>query len=233
MDIKGFSATLQTEFIGHQIESHTQVASTNDIAIARGKAGAAEGTVVIAEHQTAGRGRYGRKWEAPPGKCLLVSVVLRHRLLQDQVHLPNLIGAIAITRAIRTRHERNAQIKPPNDVRIEKRKVAGVLTELAYDTEQQSFFVLGFGVNVNISFADFPPELRETATSLRITSANSEDQDTEICRASLLQAILAALEDTYLQLKAGETDLIMKQFEELRENESSDECLSIGSSLPI
>ena len=214
------STTLQTEFIGHKVEHHCQVASTNDIAIARGKAGAAEGTVVIAEHQTAGRGRYGRRWEAPPGKCLLVSVVLRHRLLRDQVALPNLIGAIAIARAIRTKHEINAQIKPPNDVRIGKRKVAGVLTELAYDTEQQSFFVLGFGVNVNITFADFPPELREIATSLRIAAADAENQDTEICRDSLLHAILAELEDTYLQLKAGETDLIMKQFEELRENES-------------
>lgn len=218
--IENASAALQTEFIGHQIEHYTQVPSTNDIAIARGKAGAREGTVVIAEHQTAGRGRYGRRWEAPLGKCLLASVVLRHRLLQDQIHLPNLIGAIAIARAIRTRHGRNAQIKPPNDVRIEKRKVAGVLTELAYDTQQQSFFVLGFGVNVNITLADFPPELREIATSLRIASANSEDQDTEICRTALLHAILGQLEDTYLQLKAGETDLIMKQFEELREDEN-------------
>ena len=214
------STTLQTAFIGHQIEYHDQVASTNDIAIARGKAGAAEGTLVIAEHQTAGRGRYGRRWEAPPGKCLLVSVVLRHRLMQDQIHLPNLIGAIAITRAIRTRYGRNAQIKPPNDVRIGKRKVAGVLTELAYDTQQQSFFVLGFGVNVNITLGDFPPELRETATSLRIACTHSADQDTQICRTSLLHAILHQLEDTYLQLKAGETDLIMKQFEELREDES-------------
>lgn len=220
MDIKGFSATLQTTFIGHQIEHHCQVASTNEIAIARGKAGAAEGTVVIAEHQTAGRGRYGRKWEAPPGKCLLVSVVLRHRLLRDQVALPNLIGAIAIARAIRTRHKHKAQIKPPNDVRIGKRKVAGVLTELAYDTNQQAFFVLGFGVNVNIALEDFPPELRETATSLRIASAHAEEQNAKICRTSLLHAILAALEDTYLQLKAGETDLIRKQFEELREDES-------------
>lgn len=220
--IENASTTLQTAFIGHQIEHHHQVASTNDIAIARGKAGAADGTVVIAEHQTAGRGRYGRRWEAPPGKCILASVVLRHRLLQDQVLLPNLIGAIAIARTIRTKYALDAQIKPPNDVRIGKRKVAGVLTELAYDAQQQAFFVLGFGVNVNIILADLPPDLRETATSLRIASAHSENQDTQICRPSLLHAILHQLEKTYLQLKAAETDLIMKQFEELRENESSD-----------
>ena len=220
MDIKCFGVTLQTAFIGHQIEHHTQVASTNDIAIARGKAGAAEGTLVIAEHQTAGRGRYGRRWEAPPGKCLLVSVVLRHRLLRDQVALPNLVGAIAIARALQTTHGLDARIKPPNDVRIEKRKVAGVLTELAYDAQQHPFFVLGFGVNVNIVLENFPPELREIATSVRIACGHSENQNTEVCHALLLRAILCQLEDTYLQLKAGETDLIMNEFKELQEDES-------------
>ena len=216
MDVSSLRATLQTAFIGHQIEHHPQVASTNDIAIALGKAGAAEGTLIIAEHQTAGRGRYGRKWEAPPGKCLLVSVVLRHRLLRDQVALPNLLGAIAITRAMQTTHGLDARIKPPNDVRIQKKKVAGVLTELAYDEEGQSFFVLGFGVNVNVALEDLSPELRETATSVRIACGYSE-----VCRASLLRAILRQLEDTYLQLKAGKTDLIMNQFEELREDEDN------------
>lgn len=221
MDIKDFGTTLQTAFIGCKIEHYPQVVSTNDIAIARGKTGAAEGTLIIAEYQTAGRGRYGRKWEAPPGKCLLVSVVLRHRLLSDQVPLPNFIGAIAIARAIQKTHGLDARIKPPNDVRIKKRKVAGVLTEFAYDAEQHPFFVLGFGVNVNIVLEDFPPELRETATSVCIARGYSENQNTEICRTSLLRAILCELEDTYLQLKAGETDLIMNQFKELREDEGS------------
>ena len=216
MDIKDFGATLQTALMGCKIEHHQQVASTNDIAIERGKAGAAEGTLVIAEHQTAGRGRYGRKWEAPPGKCLLASVALRHRLLHDQVAFPNLVGAIAIARALQTTHGLDARIKPPNDVRIGKKKIAGVLTELAYDEEGQSFFVLGFGVNVNVALEDLSPELRETATSVRIACGYSE-----VCRASLLRAILRQLEDTYLQLKAGKTDLIMNQFEELREDEDN------------
>lgn len=216
--IKTLRATLQTSFIGCQIEHHPQVASTNDIGIARGKAGAAEGTLIIAEHQTAGRGRYGRRWDAPSGKCLLVSVVFRHRLLRDQVALPNLIGAIAITQAIRTTHELDARIKVPNDVRIKEKKVAGVLTELVYDNQHQPFFVLGFGVNVNSVLEDFPPELCETATSVRIAAAHLRNQDAEVCRISLLRTILSQLEKTYLQLKAGETDSIMRQFEALREN---------------
>ena len=214
-----FRIPLQTALIGCQIEHYSQVASTNDIAIARGKAGAAEGTLIIAEHQTAGRGRYGRNWEAPSGKCLLVSVVLKHRLLRDQITLPNLVGAIAIAEAIRTTHGLEARIKMPNDVRIAKKKVAGVLTELTYDEEHQPFFVLGFGVNVNNVLEDFPPELRGTATSVRIACALSEG--TEVCRISLLCDILCRLEKSYLQLKAGETDLIMNQFEVLREDEGN------------
>ena len=215
MDLR--QETLQTTFIGCEIEHHAQVASTNDIAIARGKSGAAEGTLIIAEHQTAGRGRYGRRWDAPSGKCLLVSVVLRHRLLRDQVALPNLIGAIAIAQAIRTRYELDARIKVPNDVRIKGKKVAGVLTELVYDDQRQPFFVLGFGVNVNSILADFPLELRETATSVRIAAADARNRNVEICRTSLLCAILCQLEKTYLQLKAGKTDLITEQFEALQE----------------
>ena len=217
MDIDFRHGTLQTSLVGCQIEHHAEVASTNDIAIARGKAGAAEGTLIIAEHQTAGRGRYGRRWDAPSGKCLLVSLVLRHRLLRDQVTLPNLIGAIAIARAICATDELEARIKLPNDVRIKGKKVAGVLTELAYDDQHQPFFVLGFGVNVNNVLADFPPELRETATSVRIAAARVRNQDSEICRTSLLRAILCHLEKTYLQLKADKTDLIMQQFEALQE----------------
>ena len=222
MNAKGLRATLQTAFIGCHIEHYPQVASTNDIAIERGKTGAAEGTLIIAEHQTAGRGRYGRSWAAPPGKCLLVSVVFRHRLLRDQIALPNLIGAMAIAQTIRTRPGLDARIKVPNDVRIKKKKVAGVLTELAYDQEHQPFFVLGFGVNVNCVLEDFPPELRETATSVRMAYALSENRNPEVCRAALLCDILCQLEKNYLQLKAGETDLIMNQFEVLREDESRD-----------
>ena len=207
----------QTKFIGREIEHYPQVASTNDIAIARGKAGVAEGTLIIAEHQTAGRGRYGRRWDAPPRKCILASVILRHRLLRDQVELPNLMGAIAIARAIRETHGLDARIKAPNDIRISGKKVAGVLTELAYDNQHQSFFVLGMGVNVNNVLKDFPPELRETATSVRIAAAHVKNQDSEIRRTPLLGVILYQLEEVYLQLKADETDSIMRQFEALQE----------------
>lgn len=212
--IETFRETLKTEIIGNShIEFHAEVSSTNDIAIAHAKTGdMREGTLIIADHQTAGRGRYGRTWQAPPGKCILASIVFRHRLKQEQVHLPNLIGALSIAQGIRTITGLVARIKHPNDVRIEKRKVAGVLTELEYDQYRQPFFVLGFGVNVNISMEEFPPTLRETATSLQIAA-------TEICRPELLQAILCHLEENYLHLKSGNIsglDSVLKAWKETK-----------------
>ena len=215
--IETFRETLKTDIIGNpHIEFYTEVSSTNDIAIARGKTGdAVEGTLIIADHQTAGRGRYGRTWQAPPEKCILASIIFCHHLKHDQVHLPNLIGALSIAQGIDAITGLAARIKHPNDVRIKKKKVAGVLTELEYDQHRQPFFVLGFGVNVNITEMEFPPALRKTATSLRI--AASETGNVKICRVPLLQAILCQLEENYLHLKSGNIPLIESQVKKWEE----------------
>lgn len=212
-DIDAFCNTLNTDLIGKSdIIVHNEVTSTNDIAIAHGKNGVdTEGILIIADHQTAGRGRYGRTWQAPPGKCILASVVLKHRLKQEHVHLPNLIGALSISQGIKEITELHAHIKHPNDVRIARKKVAGVLTELKYDNQRNPFIVLGFGVNVNISEQDFPDELRQTATSLQIAT------ETEICRRELLQSILYHLEKNYLSLKSGNISVITKQVKKWEE----------------
>ncbi len=204
MDIESFQETLNTEVIGKShIEYHLQVSSTNDLAISLGKTeGAIEGTLIITEHQTEGRGRYGRKWSAPHGKCILASVIFRHRLKQDQVHLPNLIGALSIAQGIHTITGLDAQIKHPNDVRIAKKKVAGVLTEIEYDKHRQPFFVLGFGINVNITVEEFLPELLSTATSLQLAASDTGNR--EICRIAVLQSVLQKLEENYLILKSGD-----------------------------
>ena len=217
--IETFRETLKTDIIGNpHIEFYTEVSSTNDIAIARGKTGdAVEGTLIIADHQTAGRGRYGRTWKAPPGKCILASIIFCHRLKQEHVHLPNLIGALSIAQGIDAITGLAARIKHPNDVRIAKKKVAGVLTELEYDQHRQPFFVLGFGVNVNITETEFPPTLLKTATSLRIVA--SETGNVEICRVRLLQAILLRLEENYLHLKSGNIPLIDSQVKKWEETE--------------
>ena len=195
---------LQNQTIGRQIQSYDRVGSTNDLALQCGIDGAAEGTLILAESQTQGRGRHGRKWLAPGGSSILASVILRHRLRADQVGLPNLTGAVAIATAINELTNLSARIKWPNDVLIQGKKVSGVLTELEYDRHRQPFFVMGFGVNVNTTEADLPEELRASATtSLRIAGKR------EISRVVLLQTILHRLEENYLRLKHGDTEPII------------------------
>ena len=194
---------LRNQTIGRQIQTYDRVGSTNDLALQCGIDGAEEGTLILAESQIQGRGRHGRRWLAPPRSSILASVILRHRLRADQVGLPNLIGAVAIATAINELTNLSAQIKWPNDVLIQGRKVSGVLTELEYDRNRQPFFVMGFGINVNTIWADLPEELRASATSLRIES------NRKISRVVLLQAILHRLEENYLRLKHNDTEPII------------------------
>ena len=203
MTIDDILSGLQNQTIGRRIHIYDRVGSTNDLALQCGIDGALEGTLILAESQTQGRGRHGRRWLAPPGSSILVSVILRHRLRADQIGLPNLIGAVTIATAINELTHLSAQVKWPNDVLIQGKKVSGILTELEYDRHRQPFFVMGFGVNVNTTRADLPEQLHASATSLQIES------DREISRVALLQAILHRLEENYLYLKHSDIEPII------------------------
>jgi BirA family transcriptional regulator, biotin operon repressor / biotin---[acetyl-CoA-carboxylase] ligase len=136
--------------------------STNDRARELAQAGAPHGTLVTAAEQTAGRGRQGRTWTAPPGSALLLSVVLR-----DPPALLPLAGALAVAEVAGA----GAQIKWPNDVLLDGRKVAGILAE---GRPQDGWAVLGIGLNVALRIEDLPPELHETAGSLGLDPADLE-----------------------------------------------------------
>jgi BirA family biotin operon repressor/biotin-[acetyl-CoA-carboxylase] ligase len=142
--------------IGHPRVHFRQIDSTNERARALAAAGAPHGTLVTADEQTAGRGRQGRTWTAPPRSAVLMSVVLRE--LSETLPLA---AAVAVCEALPV----DAQIKWPNDVWINGRKVAGILIE---GRPQEGWAVVGIGLNVLIDADDFPPELRETATSLLV-----------------------------------------------------------------
>ncbi|MDE0186511.1 MAG: biotin--[acetyl-CoA-carboxylase] ligase [Candidatus Poribacteria bacterium] len=189
---------LRTQTVGRKIEIHKEVESTNDLARIRGVEGAPDGTLILADSQIAGRGRHGRRWHAPPGSSILASLILRHRLLANQIGLPSIAGATAIAAAIRKLTNLDAAIRWPNDVLIRGKKLSGVLTELEYDQERQPFLVMGFGVNVNTILTEFPQELQASATSLRVETG------TAFSRVAVIQSILHRLEEYYLHLKNGE-----------------------------
>jgi BirA family biotin operon repressor/biotin-[acetyl-CoA-carboxylase] ligase len=155
---------------------HRLVDSTNERAKALAGAGAPHGTLVTASEQTAGRGRQGRAWVAAPGAAVLMSVVLR----DPRESLP-LAAAVAVAEAVPA----DVLIKWPNDVLLDGRKLAGILVE---GRPQQGWAVLGIGLNVSTPAADFPPDLRDIATSL--AAALPHPPGTE----AVLDALLGRLE---------------------------------------
>jgi BirA family biotin operon repressor/biotin-[acetyl-CoA-carboxylase] ligase len=145
--------------------------STNTRARELAAAGALHGTVVTAAEQTAGRGRQGRSWTAPPGQALLYSAVLRP-LTPRHVLLPLAVPLAVCEAAEELRPEVECKVKWPNDVHLEGRKLAGILIEAR---PQDGWAVLGIGLNLEIAPEDFPPELRETAISLMPPAKSDRD----------------------------------------------------------
>jgi BirA family biotin operon repressor/biotin-[acetyl-CoA-carboxylase] ligase len=152
---------LGTRIIGRRVAVWNRVTSTNDLAARASSSPANEGLAILAEEQTSGRGSRGRAWSAPAGSSILMSVLLFPRGPLDDPAWLTALGAVAVAEVALEEFGLDARIKWPNDVRVEGRKLAGILVERGQGT------VLGIGLNVNTATDDFPEDLRESATSLR------------------------------------------------------------------
>ena len=159
---------LDTSLIGRRILPYREVKSTNDIAAREGEAGAADGTVVIADRQTQGRGRFGRVWHSPSDAGAYISIILRPSFPPLKAPGLSLMAALALAETIEDYCPKKVKIKWPNDVLLDGRKTAGILTELSADRETINYIVVGIGININHEAHDFPDELAALATSVRI-----------------------------------------------------------------
>src|SRR2546421_7349473 len=156
--------------IGNEIVVVEETASTNDLAWEAAERGAAEGFVVFAERQTKGRGQYGRRWESATYQGLWLSVLLRPAMtLRESPRLTSLLAEV-VAAAIAQETGCAPTIKPPNDIYVSGRKVAGVLVEGRTASDASYLAVAGIGINVNQTTADFPEELRGTAGSLAMVT---------------------------------------------------------------
>ncbi len=172
---------------GEHIHVYERVGSTNDVLKEMAAQGAPEGTLVIAEEQTAGRGRMGRTWVAPPGSSLLMSVLFRTSLPLTHLYRPVMACGLAVAEACEEEEGiPTVEIKWPNDLLIGGRKFTGILPEGAFVGERLAWVVVGIGVNVNQTFEASDP-LAATATSLRMVSGHEHD------RAALLARVLVRL----------------------------------------
>jgi BirA family biotin operon repressor/biotin-[acetyl-CoA-carboxylase] ligase len=154
-----------------------EMPSTNSVALEMAEAGAPEWTVVAAGHQTAGRGRLGRSWASVPGRSLLLSVVLRPSVAPHQAPLLSLLAAAEMAAACPPVESGRVRTKWPNDLVAGDRKLGGILPEARMEGGRVRHVVLGIGVNVSMTEADFPEGLLATATSLSLEGASLEPED--------------------------------------------------------
>lgn len=202
-------AGLGTEILGREVISYAQTGSTNDLALELAAGGTQEGTLVIAEYQTGGRGRRERKWLSPTGSSILASLILRPAIMTHEAQSIALISAAAVAHAIRSVTQLPAMIKWPNDVMINDRKVSGILAEMRTEVAMVKFIVVGIGVTVNLPRSRFPSEIMNVATSL------SHESGHNVPRIALLQEILRQLERRYVKVKERKTDGITAEWKAL------------------
>jgi len=169
---------LEPNGLVREIVVFAETGSTNDVAMQRGRQGAAGGLVIFAERQSAGRGRFGRAWASAAHRGLWFSLLLRPAL--PTTNWPRLTtwAAVSLAKAIENSIGLAAGIKWPNDLYLTGRKVAGILAESGVDSAGHPFAVVGIGVNVNHEPGDFPPELAEKAGSLRMATGRTIDRPT-------------------------------------------------------
>lgn len=176
---------LGTRRVGRRVAVWNRVVSTNDLAAHAAASTANEGLVILAEEQTAGRGRRGRHWLAPASSSLLMSVLLFPTGPLAEAGWLTALGAVAVAEVVAAWTGLDARIKWPNDVRIAGRKIAGILVERGEGA------VIGIGLNANIGRAELPEDLHGTATSIRILTGEAVD------RSELARALIQRIDDWY------------------------------------
>jgi len=187
------TSNLGTHFIGQRVICYPSLTSTMEVAKQEAQLGAIEGTVVIADEQTAGRGRIKRVWLSPKG-----SIALSIILYPSVVNLPSLImlASLAVVHSIEAVTGLRSQVKWPNDVLVNDRKVCGILIESSVRGNIVDYAIIGIGVNVNLRLSDFP-EIQSTATSL------SAELGRDVSRLRIIRQLLVEVEGLYLTLQAG------------------------------
>ncbi|BCB04508.1 biotin--[acetyl-CoA-carboxylase] ligase [Bacillus sp. KH172YL63] len=193
---------LGTKTLGTVIHYEETVESTQKIAHMLASDGAVEGTLVIADEQTAGRGRLMREWHSSKGTGIWMSLILKPLLPPQKAPQFTLITAVAVVQAIEEATGLEPQIKWPNDILIDGKKVTGILTELQAESDKINSIIIGIGMNVNQQSEHFPDEIQGIATSLSL------EKGEHISRAEVVQKVLERIEALYsLYMKEGFTPI--------------------------
>lgn len=189
---------LTTEFMGQHVVYYDSIGSTNEVARELAERGAVEGTLIVADEQTAGKGRRGRRWIAPRGTSLLASLILYPPLETSQIARLTMSSSLAAAHAIEEVTSLSVHFKWPNDILLGGKKAGGILVEAVHIGEALEHAVVGIGLNANLDITEIP-EIADTATSISMELGGS------VSRLELLQALLRHMESEYRLLVAGES----------------------------
>ena len=201
---------LNTEIFGKRdIFYFRDTDSTNVRAEDSANEGAPEGAIVVAETQSLGRGRRGRSWFSPPGDGIYVSIILRPRLSPNEAPKLTLMASVAAAETLLSLTPTSVNIKWPNDILIGGRKVAGILTEISADMDRIHYVIVGLGVNVNIPAESFPPEIRDSATSIFMETGRGYS------RIRILQSYLESFEAHYETFNTEGFEPVMNRWRQL------------------
>ena len=196
---------LDTKIIGKSVVSFDSTPSTIDAASSLARKGASDGTVVVAEAQSGGRGRLGRKWSSPGGVGIWTSIILRPSIPPRDAPKLTLLAAVSVAGVLREQYGLDARIKWPNDVVASDKKICGALTELVAEQDIVKFLITSFGLNVNQTRSKFPAEVREIATSMRIESGKKLD------RPEVFRRVLSEFDRHYVHFRQhGGKDILGK-----------------------
>lgn len=207
LDLSRVQENLGAVRLGSHFHYFEQISSTNSHARALAESGAPEGVVVVAETQTHGRGRLGRRWESPPLANLYFSVVLRPRLPPVHAAQITLTAAVALADSVASFIPQAPAIKWPNDILVSGKKLAGILSEAACDAERVDYVILGIGINVNLRQSSMPETIRRRATSLAELTGESLARESVLCR------LIQDLDRCYGILEASGFDALRPQWE--------------------
>lgn len=206
MDAKVLKSKLRGLLIGKKIYYYKEIGSTNDEAKRLTRLGIGEGTVVVSECQTSGRGKLGRTWFSPKGKGLYLTVIIQPFKTEGKTLPITLLGALSSARAINGLTGLSSRVKWPNDIMVNGKKVGGVLTEVSRTKKGTDAIVVGIGLNVYTEKKDFPEDLAASASSLSIEAAK------KVTRSKLIKILLEEFEKLYFLLLAGKADQIIEEW---------------------
>ena len=196
---------LDTQIIGKEMDYYPSVDSTNRVAKRLAYHGAPEGTIVVAEEQDGGKGRLDRNFYSPRGKGIWFSVILRPNHLSKDAPKFTLMAAVAVAEAM-ARFNLRAEIKWPNDIMFDGRKIVGILTEMTGEIGRIIYIVVGIGINVNISRDEFPEEIRSVAASL------SEMNGAPLSRVEFFRAVLEEFDKIYIEVSKSGFDKVIERW---------------------